>query len=130
MSSVRELVRDPEGTPGPPDDPAAEDLWHPPSRSRRSRADARTMSVAARRSRWRAARVVIGAFLGYAAMSLVVPGVVAQRVFGSTVTVGLLCGLTQIVVVVAVIARYVKDMREGVDPLAAAIRRESRGRQQ
>jgi len=71
--------------------------------------------------------VLVVSYLGYAAMSVFTPALVAHRVVGA-LTVGLLVGCTQTAVVVAVATMYATEMGKRVDPLTDAVRAVARGR--
>jgi uncharacterized membrane protein (DUF485 family) len=71
--------------------------------------------------------VLVASYLGYAAMSLFTPALVAHRVVGAF-TVGLLVGFTQIAIVLLVAAMYTTEMGKRVDPLTDAMRAASQDR--
>jgi uncharacterized membrane protein (DUF485 family) len=103
-----------------------EDRASPPGPAQHQRAAFNALRAALRRSRRRTAGVLVGSYVGYAAMSVFAPGLVARRVVGAF-TVGLLVGCVQIVVVVAVAAVYTTQMGRHVDPLTDAVRAAEQG---
>jgi uncharacterized membrane protein (DUF485 family) len=105
----------------PPFTDDLEDEVPPQYAGDRSRAAMKSLRAAARKSRRRTARILVASYLSYAALSLFLPGVVAQRVAGPF-TVGLLVGCAQIAVVAVIALRYAAEMERRVDPLADAVR--------
>jgi uncharacterized membrane protein (DUF485 family) len=75
----------------------------------------------------RTAGVLVASYLGYAAMSVFTPALVAHRVVGA-LTVGVLVGCVQIAIVVVDAARYTTQMGKRVDPLTDAVRAAVQGR--
>jgi uncharacterized membrane protein (DUF485 family) len=102
--------------------PAFEEDWaSPPEPAQHQRAAFNALRAALRRSRRRTAGLLVTSYLGYAAMSVLAPAVIAHRVAGA-LTVGLLIGCAEIAIVVLVAFRYPTEMGRRVDPLADAVR--------
>ena len=104
-----------------------EDRASPPGPAQHQRAAFNALRAALRRSRRRTAGVLVVSYLGYAAMSVFAPALVAHRVVGAF-TVGLLAGCIQIAVVVAVAAIYTAEMGRRIDPLTDVVRAAAEGR--